>query len=144
MWNHSIRSAVAVIVLVSLVGATSTETPKGVILVNEEPVKYLGGMPNFDTAKAMSGQLTITTETILFESKKASFDIDPTKLTYLQGDEPAKRRVKRAIVGAVLLTPLGVALPFVESKSDNTIGLVASIRHSWSSSRRVCKGTCNV
>lgn len=86
--------------------SATTAFGEAAVLLKEVPVEYLGGAPNHETEKAISGTLTITTEVISFTSRKATFNVPTEEVTLLSGGEFAKRRVKGALVGAILLTPL--------------------------------------
>jgi hypothetical protein len=43
---------------------------------------------------------------ITFKSRSGEFDIDPDKITFLSGGEFAKRRLKSALIGTILLSPV--------------------------------------
>ena len=113
---------IAVLCLVSVLGCATTfaETAEA-ILLQKIPVEYMGGVPGLDKS-GVKGKLTITTKNIRFEAGKRSFDIDPSKVTYLSGGEYAKRRVKGAIIGAVLLSP--IALFALIGKKKRTITVI--------------------
>jgi len=99
-----------------LVSSTFAET--AVVLVNEESVEYLGGVPSLDTKNAIDGKLTIATDRITFTSKKGEFQIDPEKITFMSGGQFAKRRLKSALVGTILLSPLFLFALIGKKKRD--------------------------
>ena len=78
------------------------------VLLSKVQVEYQGGMPGFEVKNKVDGKLTITTQKIMFISKKGNFEIDVGKVTRLTGGEFAKRRVKGAIISAVLLAPIAL------------------------------------
>ncbi|GMW01827.1 MAG: hypothetical protein AMXMBFR84_29640 [Candidatus Hydrogenedentota bacterium] len=79
---------------------------ENVILLQATPTEYIGGHPSLPTEKEIEGDITISTQSIQFQSKNGTFEIDPNLVTKLSGGEYAKRRVKGALIGTVLLGPL--------------------------------------
>jgi hypothetical protein len=76
------------------------------VILKATPVEYMGGHPELTTDDPIDGDLKVTTSGISFTCKKGEFTIDTSKVTRLSGGEFAKRRVKSALIGSILLTPL--------------------------------------
>lgn len=103
----ALRIVVVAVLACSLVLTSSpVVAQEAAVLLKEEPVEYLGGYPGFETKDSVKGKLTITTDAIIFESSKERFEVAPELVTFVSTGEFAKRRVKGALVGAILLTPL--------------------------------------
>ncbi len=117
MQNKSFRIAVCLIVSGAFL-ASSTFAETAVVLVNEENVEYLGGVPSLETKNAIDGKLTIATDGITFTSKKGEIQIDPKQITFMSGGQFAKRRLKSALVGTILLSPIFLFALIGKKKRD--------------------------
>ncbi len=76
------------------------------VLLKDVPVEYMGGVPSAQTEKPISGTLTITRTELRFAGGATSFAIPTDAVHQLSSGEFAKRRVKGALVGSILLSPL--------------------------------------
>ncbi len=95
----------AVVITLAMILPTTAPRAAEAVLLSGEKVKYLGGAHGFETSKSIKGKITVSTEKIIFSSSQGDFEIQTASVTELLSVEYSNRRIKGAILRAVILSP---------------------------------------